>query len=107
MSAARREQTRVSSNISQNYPYGSETEAERAAAVEKATAAFDGLGAKVAAEVTPLGPVEPADNGAPARWWVWVCPKDGFVGRLHVAGFARERHALYTVCDNCGATFLR
>ena len=33
----------MSSNISQNYPYGSETEAERAAAVERAVAAFDGL----------------------------------------------------------------
>ena len=30
---------------------------------------------------------------APARWWIWVCPnaKDEFRGRLHVAGYARER----------------
>jgi hypothetical protein len=92
----------VTSNVAQNYPYGSETEAERAAAVEGAFATFEGLREKVAAESTPLG--EPDESG---RWWVWVCPTDDYTGRLHAAGYARERHALYTVCDTCGRTFLR
>jgi hypothetical protein len=95
------------SNISQSYPYRSETEVERAAAVSKATAEVTGLADRIAAEASPLGDVGPADHGAPARWWVWVCPKDEGRGRLHVAGYARERHALVTVCDTCGSTFLR
>ena len=41
------------------------------------------------------------------RWWIWVCPTGDFKGRLHVAGYAIERHALYTVCDTHGDTFLR
>lgn len=97
----------MSSNVSQSYPYTSETEPERAAAIEAALARFDGLRDAVAAESTGLGDVGPEDHGAPARWWVWVCPKDDFTGRLHVAGYARELHALYTVCDTCGSTFLR
>lgn len=97
----------MSSNISQNFPYASETEDERADAVEKALATFPGLREKVEAEASPLGVVEPDDNGAPVRWWVWVCPKDDFTGRLHVAGYARDRHALYTVCDTHGDTYLR
>jgi hypothetical protein len=101
------ERQAVSSNISQNYPYASETEEERAAAVEKAFATFPGLREKVEAEATPLGQVEPEDHGAPVRWWVWVCPGEDFKGRLHVAGYARERHALYTVCDTHGDTYLR
>jgi hypothetical protein len=92
----------VTSNVAQNYPYGSETEAERAAAVERAMATFEGLRDKVAAESTPLG--DPDEGG---RWWVWVCPTDDFTGRLHAAGYGRERHAVYTVCDTCGRTFLR
>jgi hypothetical protein len=68
---------------------------------------FDGLYDKVAAETTPLGPVMPEDHGAPPRWWIWVCPLHDYTGRLHVAGYARERHALYTVCDTCGTTYLR
>ena len=92
----------MSSNVAQNYPYGSETEAERAAAVARAVSSFEGLGDRIAAEATaPGGP----DEGA--RWWVWVCPADGFTGRLHVAGHARERHAVYTVCDGCGRSFFR
>jgi hypothetical protein len=98
---------RVSSNISQSYPAGSETEPERSAAVEKALTEFDGLRDKVAAETTPLGEAEPEDHGAPARWWIWVCPADDFSGRLHVAGYALEKHALYTVCDTHGDTYLR
>jgi hypothetical protein len=92
----------VTSNVAQNYPYGSETEAERAAAVERAMAAFEGLRDRIAAESTSLG--EPNDGG---RWWIWVCPSDDFTGRLHAAGHARERHAVYTICDTCGRSFLR
>jgi hypothetical protein len=68
---------------------------------------FEGLADTVASETTPLGEVGTEDTGAPARWWVWVCPADDFTGRLHVAGYALEKHALYTVCDTCGKTFLR
>jgi len=64
--------------------------------------AFDGLGVRVSAEATPL----PA-SGPGETWWVWACPADGAVGRLHVAGYALERHAIYAICDNCGASFLR
>ena len=92
----------MTSNVAQNYPYSSETEPERAAAVEQAIAAFEGLGDRLATESTPLGP--PSEGG---RWWTWVCPSDGSTGRLHAAGHARERHAVYTVCDTCGRTFLR
>jgi hypothetical protein len=99
----------VSSNISQSYPAGSETEPQRAAAIAKALAANEALKDTLAAETTPLGAVEPADHGAPARWWIWVCPnpKDEARGRLHVAGYARDKHALFTVCDTCGKTYLR
>ncbi len=97
----------MSSNISQSYPAGSETETQRAAAVERAFGAFDGLRDKVAAETSPLGEVQDADHGAPARWWIWVCPKGDFTGRLHVAGYALERHGLYAVCDTHGDTYLR
>ena len=96
----------MSSNVSQNYPYSSESEEERAAAVNQAFGQFEGLEDKVAAETTPLGEVGPADHGAPAKWWIWVCPKC-IEGRLHVTGYARDRHALFTACDQCGSTFLR
>lgn len=92
----------MSSNVAQNYPYGSETEAERAAAVARAVSEFEGLGDRIAAEATP-----PGAPGEGEKWWIWVCPADGFTGRLHVAGYARERHAVYTVCDGCGRSFLR
>jgi hypothetical protein len=94
------------SNISQSYPYSSESEEARSAAVSQAVSEFEGLGDRIAAESTPLGEVGPADHGAPAKWWIWVCPKD-VEGRLHVAGYARDRHAMFTVCDRCGSTFLR
>jgi hypothetical protein len=97
----------LSSNISQSYPAGSETEPQRAAAVAKAIESFEGLADRIDNETTPLGEVTPADNGAPPRWWVWVCPKGDFDGRLHVAGYAREKHALFTVCDTHGDTYLR
>jgi hypothetical protein len=97
----------VSSNVAQNYPYASETEAERASAVAGAVAQFDGLADKIAAETTPLPDLGPDEPGRPHRSWVFVCPKPPFDGRLHVAGYALERRALYTVCDTCGSTFLR
>lgn len=97
----------MSSNVSQSYPYSSESEEQRAAAVAKALEDFAGLADRVTAESTPLGDVHAAENGAPSSWWIWVCPKGDFSGRLHVAGFARERHAMYAVCDTCGTTFLR
>ena len=97
----------MSSNVSQSYPCGSETEEERAAAVAKALGDFDGLYEKLSSETTPLGDVDDEDHGALARWWVWVCPRDDFKGRLHVAGYARDRHALYVVCDSHGETYLR
>ena len=90
----------MTSNVGQNFPYSSETEAQRAAAVEAAFMKFPGLREKVAAETTPLE----ADAD---RWWVWVCPKDVGTGHLHAAGYALERHGVYAVCDTCGTTFLR
>ena len=96
----------MSSNISQSYPYSSESEADRAAAVAAAFAANEGLEDRVTAETTPLGEVTAADHGAPAAWWIWVC-QACIEGRLHVAGYACDRHALYTVCDHCGSAFTR
>lgn len=97
----------LSSNISQNYPYASETEVARRAVVADILSRFDGLAAKVQAETTPLDAEELTDVGAQTRWWIWICPKDDFAGRLHVAGYAIEKHALYTVCDTHGDTYLR
>ncbi len=96
----------MSSNVAQNYPYSSETEEQRAAVVEDVLARFEALRDKVATETTPVGPDPDDDNVAERRWWTWVCPAE-IEGRLHVAGFALEKHALYTVCDRCGKTFLR
>ena len=92
----------MSSNVGQNYPYTSESEAERAAAVEAAMARFEGLREKLSAETTPIDATEDGQ-----RWWVFVCPVGDYSGRLHVAGYSLEKHALYTVCDTCGQTFLR
>ena len=90
----------VTSNISQSYPYTSETEAERATAIEAFLAAHKDLAAKVPAETTPLDERE--------RWWVWKCPTPGCPGLLHAAGYARDLHAVYVVCDGtCSKTFLR
>jgi hypothetical protein len=89
----------VSSNISQSYPYSSETEAERAAAIAALEAATAGLAAKIAEEASPLDDHE--------RSWTWICRRSGCGGTLHVAGYARDRHALYAVCDRCAGTFLR
>ena len=90
----------MTSNVGQNYPYSSETESQRAAAVAKLVAEREGLTDKLAAETTPL-------DGHP-RWWTWKCPTGGCPGILHVAGYAHDLHALYVVCDGtCGKTFLR
>ena len=85
----------VTSNVGQNYPYTSETEADRAARDRVARRGARGLAAKLAAETTPLDANE--------RWWVWKCPTQGCPGLLHVAGYAAEKHAVYVVCDGtCG-----
>ena len=90
----------MTSNVGQNYPYSSETEAERVARVAAAVEAQAGLGEKVAAETTPLD--------ARDRWWTWKCPTPKCPGILHAAGYARDLHAVYVVCDGtCAKTFLR
>ena len=96
----------MSSNVAQNYPYSSETEADRAAAIERLKGQFSYLGEVIAKESTPIGDLPPAEPGQPHLWWVFVCPEH-LEGRLHVAGYAREKHALYTVCDQGGESFLR
>lgn len=97
----------MSTNVAQNYPYKTETEDERTAAVTAAVNRFEGLGDRIAEESMPLAELDVPDPGQPHLWWVFVCPRDDFSGRLHVAGYAGERRALYTVCDTCGQTFLR
>jgi len=90
----------VSSNVSQSYPYTSETEAQRADRIATLVADRADLGKTLAVETTPLDANE--------RWWVWKCPTRGCAGLLHVAGYAAEKHAVYVVCDGtCGTTFLR
>jgi hypothetical protein len=90
----------VTSNVGQNYPYSSETEAERAAKVAALVEAREGLADKLTAETTPLDANE--------RWWIWKCPTTGCPGFLHAAGYALEKHAVYVVCDGtCAKTFLR
>lgn len=96
----------MSSNVGQNYPYTSETEEQRAAAVAAALAQFAGLGERIGKESTPLPPLPTAEPGQPHRWWVFVCPQH-IDGRLHVAGYALEKHGLYTVCDSAGESYLR
>ena len=90
----------MTSNVGQNYPYSSETEAERAAAIAALVSAREGLAATLAAEATPLDERE--------RWWTWKCPTAGCPGILHAAGYAMDLHAVYVVCDGtCAKTFLR
>ena len=90
----------MTSNVGQNYPYTSETAAERAAHVEALIEAREGLADKLRAETTPLDENE--------RWWVWKCPTAGCAGLLHAAGYALEKHAVYVVCDGtCAKTFAR
>jgi hypothetical protein len=90
----------LTSNVGQNYPYTSETDAERAARVGALVADREGLADKLKAETTPLD--------GQSRWWVWKCPTAGCPGLLHAAGYALDKHALYVVCDGtCAKTFLR
>jgi hypothetical protein len=90
----------VTSNVSQSYPYTSETDAARAAVIAGLVAAREGLGETLRTETTPLDERE--------RWWVWKCPTKSCPGLLHAAGYARERHAVFAVCDgSCAKTFLR
>ena len=90
----------MTSNVSQNYPYSSEPEVDRAATIGRLVAEREGLAATLAAESTPL------DHND--RWWVWKCPTKGCAGLLHAAGYAAEKHAIYVVCDGtCAKTFLR
>jgi hypothetical protein len=93
-------EVRVTSNVGQNYPYSSETEAERASRVRSAVDTHPGLVDTIAAETSALDVND--------RWWTWKCPTPGCAGILHAAGYARDLHALYVVCDGtCGKTFLR
>ena len=90
----------MTSNVGQNYPYTSETEGDRATRIKELVEARPDLGETLAGATTPLD-----DN---ERWWVWKCPTKGCRGRLHVAGYAAEKHALFVVCDGeCAKTFLR
>jgi hypothetical protein len=90
----------VTSNVGQNYPYSSESETDRAARIDALVGAQAGLADKLAAETTPLDGRD--------RWWTWKCPTAGCPGILHVAGYARDLHAVYVVCDGtCAKTFLR
>lgn len=90
----------MTSNVGQSYPYTSETEADRAAAIVRLVAARDGLATTIGTEATPL------DEGE--RWWVWKCPTKGCPGLLHSAGYAVDKHAVFVVCDGtCEQTFLR
>lgn len=90
----------MTSNVGQSYPYSSETNADRAAAIAALVSARDGLAATLGAETTTLDIRE--------RWWVWKCPSTGCPGFLHAAGYARDLHALFVVCDGtCAKTFLR
>jgi len=91
---------RVTSNVGQNYPYTSETEADRATTVASFISTHEGMADTLKAETTPVDQNE--------RWWVWKCPTAGCPGLLHVAGYALDKHALFVVCDGtCGKTFLR
>ena len=90
----------MTSNVSQSYPYSSESETERAAGIDKLVAERAGLADVLTAETTPLGEGD--------RWWVWKCPTIGCPGLLHAAGYARDLHAVFVVCDGtCAKTFLR
>jgi hypothetical protein len=91
---------RVTSNVGQNYPYTSESGAERSSRIAALVAAREGLADTLKAEATPLDDKD--------RWWVWKCPTVGCPGLLHAAGYAAEKHAVFVVCDGtCAKTFLR
>ena len=93
-------ETQLTSNVGQNYPYTSETEADRAARTASLVADRADLADVLKAETTPLDTNE--------RWWVYKCPTAGCAGLLHSAGYAAEKHAVYVVCDGtCAKSFLR
>jgi hypothetical protein len=95
-----RAEAQVTSNVGQSYPYTSESEAERAAAIAALLETREGLADKLKAETTPL-------DETPRRW-VYKCPTKGCAGLLHAAGYAAEKRAVYVVCDgSCAKTFLR
>ena len=81
----------MTSNVGQNYPYTSETEAERAAAIAALVARATGLAAKLAAETTPLD-----DERALVGLEV---PDAGLPGPPPRRGYALEKHAVFVVCD--------
>ena len=90
----------MTSNVGQSYPYSSESDGDRAARIAALVEDRDGLKDKLASETTPLDERD--------RWWTWKCPTKGCPGILHAAGYARDLHAVYVVCDGtCGQTFLR
>ena len=90
----------MTSNVSQNYPYSSETEAERSATMARLLGERADLAGTLATESSPVD--------AQDRWWVWKCPTKGCPGLLHAAGYAFEKHAVFVVCDGtCAKTFLR
>ena len=90
----------MTSNVGQNYPYSSETEADRSSTIGRLLADREDLAGKLQGETTPLDENE--------RWWVWKCPTKGCPGLLHAAGYARDNRAVYVVCDGtCARTFLR
>jgi len=90
----------VTSNVSQNYPYSSESETDRSAVIARLLAERETLAATLASESSPVD--------AQDRWWVWKCPTKGCPGLLHAAGYAIEKHAVFVVCDGtCAKTFLR
>ena len=90
----------MTSNVGQNYPYSSETERDRSARIGALVEAREGLKDQLAAETTPLDDRD--------RWWTWKCPSKGCAGILHVAGYARDLHAVFVICDGtCAKTFLR
>jgi hypothetical protein len=90
----------MTSNVGQSYPYSSESDTDRSARIAALVEDRAGLGDRLAAETTPLDEKD--------RWWTWKCPTKGCPGILHAAGYARDLHAVYVVCDGtCGQTFLR
>jgi hypothetical protein len=90
----------MTSNVAQNYPYSSESEADRAATIARLVSEREELQATIDAGSTPLDGQD--------RWWVYKCPTRGCPGLLHAAGYAADKHAVFVVCDGtCGKTFLR
>ena len=90
----------MTSNVSQNYPYSSESETDRSAVIARLLAERETLAATLASESSPVD--------AQDRWWVWKCPTKACPGLLHAAGYAIEKHAVFVVCDGtCAKTFLR